>query len=125
MARTAQVLAGASLCQGLLAESFGVSDDGRVWTIRLRDGLRWHDGEPVLARDCTASFQRWSKRDTFGQSLARLVDEWGIADDRMIQIKLKSPFPLLPVALGKISSATVGRHLTLRISWQRQFATST
>ena len=92
--------------QPQMAERFGESDDGRVWTIRLRDGLRWHDGEPVLARDCTASLERWSKRDTFGQSLARVVDEWGTADDRTIQIKLKSPFPMLPAALGKISSAT-------------------
>ena len=92
--------------QPQMAERFATSDDGRVWTIRLRDGLRWHDGEPVLARDCTASLERWSKRDTFGQSLARVVDEWGAADERTIQIKLKSPFPLLPAALGKISSAT-------------------
>ena len=31
-----------------MAEGHQVSDDGRTWTIRLRDGLRFHDGEPVL-----------------------------------------------------------------------------
>src|SRR6202166_3579270 len=26
-------------------------EDGRIWTLKLRDGLRFHNGEPVLARD--------------------------------------------------------------------------
>ena len=32
-----------------------VDDDGRRWTLTLRPGLRFHDGEPVLARDAVAS----------------------------------------------------------------------
>ena len=38
-----------------MAEGHTVEDDGRRWRITLRDGLRWHDGPPVLARDCVAS----------------------------------------------------------------------
>ena len=44
-----------------------VEDDGSCWTLTLRDGLIWHDGETVLARDCVASIRRWAKRDAFGQ----------------------------------------------------------
>jgi peptide/nickel transport system substrate-binding protein len=91
--------------QPQMAEGHTVSDDGRTWTIRLRDGLRWHDGTPVLARDCSASLQRWSRRDTFGQFLAQVVDSWGEADDRTLAIRLKSPFPLLITAIAKTSSA--------------------
>ena len=43
-----------------------VSDDGRQWDLTLRDGLFWHDGERVLARDCVASIRRWAARDGFG-----------------------------------------------------------
>jgi peptide/nickel transport system substrate-binding protein len=32
-----------------------VDADGMLWRLTLRPGLRWHDGEPVLARDCVAS----------------------------------------------------------------------
>src|ERR1700693_763205 len=39
-----------------------VENDGKLWIIRLRDGLRFHDGEPVLARECTASITRWEAR---------------------------------------------------------------
>jgi peptide/nickel transport system substrate-binding protein len=84
-----------------MAEGHTVSEDGLTWLIRLREGLRFHDGEPVRARDCAASLARWSKRDTFGQSLGAVVEEWGAQDDRTIRIKLKSRFPLLLQALGK------------------------
>src|ERR1700730_8891672 len=29
-----------------------VSPDGMKYTFTLRDGLRWHDGQPVLSEDC-------------------------------------------------------------------------
>lgn len=91
--------------QPQMAEGHTISDDGRTWSIRLREGLKWHDGTPVLARDCSASLQRWARRDTFGQSLAQVVDSWGEADERTLAIKLKSPFPLLVTAIAKTSSA--------------------
>ncbi len=41
-----------------MAEGHVVSDDGLTWSIKLRENLRFHDGEPVLARDCVASVRR-------------------------------------------------------------------
>ena len=41
--------------QPQMAEGHTVDDDGKRWTIKLRDGLMFHDGTPVLARDCVAS----------------------------------------------------------------------
>jgi peptide/nickel transport system substrate-binding protein len=87
--------------QPQMAEGHTVSDDGLTWQIRLREGLRWHDGEPVRAQDCAPSLARWARRDTFGQSLGAVVDAWEAADDRTIRIKLKSRFPLLLEALAK------------------------
>jgi peptide/nickel transport system substrate-binding protein len=43
-----------------------VSPDGLAWTFRLRPGLKFHDGEPVLAKDAVASINRWSARDAMG-----------------------------------------------------------
>ncbi len=84
-----------------MAAGHTVSDDGRVWDIQLRDGLKFHDGEPVLARDCVASLKRWTARDVLGQTLGAFVDKFGTPDDRTIRITLKSPFPLLLNALAK------------------------
>ena len=84
-----------------MAEGYTVSDDSRTWQINLREGLKFHDGEPVRAQDCAASIARWAKRDTYGLTLDKYVDTYGVADDRTIKITLKSPFPLLIDALGK------------------------
>ncbi|MGJ5179320.1 ABC transporter substrate-binding protein [Bradyrhizobium oligotrophicum] len=78
-----------------------VSNDGRQWDLTLRDGLFWHDGEKVLARDCVASIRRWAARDGFGAELIAATDELSAPDDRTIRFRLKRPFPLLPQALGK------------------------
>jgi peptide/nickel transport system substrate-binding protein len=83
-----------------MAEGYTVSDDGRTYLIRLREGLKWHDGEPVRAQDCAPSLARWSARDTFGQTVAKAVDNWGVADDRTIRITLRKPFALLIDALA-------------------------
>ena len=84
-----------------MAEGHTIEDDGRRWNIRLRDGLRFHDGEPVLARDCVASLNRWIKRDAVGRTLAARLEELSASDDRTIVFRLKKPFAKLDFALGK------------------------
>jgi peptide/nickel transport system substrate-binding protein len=79
-------------------------NDGRLWKITLRPGLKFHDGERVLARDCVASLQRWGKRDAFGQALMAATDELSAIDDVTIQFRLKKPFPMLTAALGKCTA---------------------
>ena len=83
-----------------MADGHEVSDDGRTWLIHLRDGLRFHDGTPVLAADCAASLQRWTRRDTFGQTLGAAVETWDAKDDRTLRVRLKRPFPRLLSALA-------------------------
>ncbi|MCL4272098.1 MAG: ABC transporter substrate-binding protein, partial [Anaerolineales bacterium] len=39
-----------------LAESVSTSDDGLVWTYKIRDGLTWHDGQPLTAEDIAFSY---------------------------------------------------------------------
>lgn len=80
-----------------------VEQDGRQWTLTLRDGLRFHDGTPVLARDAVASIRRWGSVDGFGSTLLASTDALEAPDDRTIRFRLKRPFPLLASALGKMS----------------------
>src|SRR6478736_99432 len=94
-----------------MAEGHTVSDDGRVWRVRLREGLRFHDGEPVRAQDCAASLARWAGRNTFGQTAAKSVDEWGVADDKTVKITLKRPFPLLIDAIAVQNSFIMPERL--------------
>ena len=82
-----------------MAEGHSVSDNGLVWTFKLRDGLLFHDGEKVRGIDCAASLERWSKRDPFGQLLGRVVEKWAAPDDRTVEIRLTRKFPHLLDAL--------------------------
>jgi len=91
--------------QPQMAEGAETSADGLTWLIRLRDGLRFHDGEPVRAQDCAASLARWSQRDTYGQTLGAAVEAFEAADDRTIRIRLKRPFRRLLDAIGKPHSS--------------------
>ncbi|MBP0496346.1 ABC transporter substrate-binding protein [Pararoseomonas indoligenes] len=86
-----------------MVDGHRVEDDGRRWDLTLRENLFWHDGERVLARDCVASIRRWAKRDVFGARLMEVTDELSAPDDRTIRFRLRKPFPLLPIALGKAS----------------------
>lgn len=81
-----------------------IENDGKLWRLTLRPGLKFHDGSPVLARDCVASINRWSKRAAIGQMLLASTDALTASDDKTIEFRLKRPFPLLPNALADISS---------------------
>lgn len=87
-----------------MAAGHEVSADGLVWTIALRPGLTFHDGEPVRARDCIASIARWSKRDVLGQRLDTLLEEMRAEDDQRFTIRLKRPWAGLAWALAKPSA---------------------
>src|SRR5215831_8403195 len=54
-------------------------DGGKTWRLTLRDGLWFHNGDKVLARDCVASIKRWGARDAFGQALMARSDELSAA----------------------------------------------
>ncbi len=86
-----------------MLEGHAVDADGLTWMLKLRDGLRFHDGTPVLARDCVASIRRWASVDGFGGTLMAVTAALDAPDDTTIRFRLKQPFPLLPDALGKIS----------------------
>ncbi|WP_370690862.1 ABC transporter substrate-binding protein [Falsiroseomonas sp.] len=87
-----------------MVEAHQVENDGLHWTFRLREGLRFHDGEPVRARDCVASIQRWSQKDPLGQLLAARTDHMAATDDRRFVIRLSRPFAPMLDALGKLAS---------------------
>ncbi|HTW53236.1 MAG TPA: ABC transporter substrate-binding protein [Stellaceae bacterium] len=88
-----------------------ISDDGKQWEITLRDGLKFHDGTPVLARDCIATIQRWGKRDPMGTALMARTDEVTAPSDKTIRFRLKTPFALLSYALAQIYCAIMPERL--------------
>ena len=87
-----------------MVERYTVSEDGLTWDFQLRDGLRFHDGSPVRARDCTASIRRWGARDVFGRMVIARTAALEAVDDRHFRLRLREPYPVLLEALAKVSS---------------------
>src|SRR6201986_5236476 len=90
--------------QRQMVEAEEISSDGLTWTFRLRPGLKFHDGEPVLARDVVASLERWSARDQMGLLIKSVQQDLTAIDDRTVKWVLKKPFPKMLLALGKLST---------------------
>jgi peptide/nickel transport system substrate-binding protein len=90
--------------QRQMVEAEEVSGDDLTWTFRLRPGLKFHGGAPVLARDAVTSINRWAARDTLGQMIKAIEQELIPIDDRTFRWALKKPYPKMLLALGKITT---------------------
>src|SRR5215510_14302928 len=87
-----------------MVDKWTLSEDKLTWTFTLRDGLEWHDGQPVTAEDCVASIKRWSVRDGMGQKLMSFVAEIKPTDARTFRMRMKEPYGLVLATLGKSTS---------------------
>ncbi|RDJ23091.1 ABC transporter substrate-binding protein [Bosea caraganae] len=87
--------------QRQMVEGEEVSSDGLTWTFKLRPGLKFHDGTPVLAKDVVQSLIRWSARDPMGLMIRGIQNEIVAVDDRTWKWSLKQPYPKMLLALAK------------------------
>ena len=87
-----------------MVDKYEMSADKRTYTFTLREGLAWHDGQPVAAEDCVASIKRWAAKDSTGQMLMTFVSSLEVKDARTFVMNLKEPTGLVLLGLGKPSS---------------------
>jgi peptide/nickel transport system substrate-binding protein len=83
-----------------LAESWTVSPDQRTYEFKLREGLRFHNGDPFTAEDVKFSFQR-----TKGAKLLKeKVREITVVDPSRVRFQLHEPFPDFMAFYGTLST---------------------
>jgi peptide/nickel transport system substrate-binding protein len=87
-----------------MVDKYEMSADKRTYTFTLREGLAWHDGQPVTAKDCVASIKRWAAKDSTGQMLMTFVSGLEVKDPKTFVMNLKEPTGLVLLGLGKPSS---------------------
>lgn len=58
-----------------LAKSYKISDNGKVYNIKLRKGVLFHNGKEMTAEDISASFNRWLKNNGAGKMVAPYFDK--------------------------------------------------
>jgi peptide/nickel transport system substrate-binding protein len=71
------------------------TDDGKTFTFKIRDGLKFHDGSPLTAKDVLATFERiiFPKEGISSARVAQMamVESVTSPDDKTIVFKLKHP----------------------------------
>jgi peptide/nickel transport system substrate-binding protein len=87
-----------------MVDRTAVSPDGMKYTLTLRDGLRWHDGQPVVSEDCVESLKRWGRNDRFGQLLLAHTARIAPVDKKTFTLELAERFGPVLEALGKPSN---------------------
>lgn len=87
-----------------MVDTYTSDADGLNWTLKLRDGLVFHDGKPVTSADVIQSLKRWGQRDGLGQKMFAALEKIEAGDDKTINLQFKQPFGMVLEALAKPSS---------------------
>jgi peptide/nickel transport system substrate-binding protein len=82
---------------GNLAVAWEASEDAATWTISLRDGVTFHDGEPFTAEDVKASYE-FHKAAGYDRVVG--LETVDVVDDSTVQFNLSGPSGDVPVELS-------------------------
>src|SRR6266851_4526725 len=74
-----------------LAEAWSMSEDGLAWDFTVRDGVKFHNGEPVTAADVKFSFERY--RGAAQALMHERVTAIETPDARHVRFRLNTPWP--------------------------------
>lgn len=97
-----------------LAESMETTDDGTTWVMKLREGVNFHDGEPLNAEAVIFNVERHRAPDStsLGRVYAEWIDEMTAVDDLTVEFVLDEPRGVFPVtfalAMGTGSIGFIG-----------------
>jgi peptide/nickel transport system substrate-binding protein len=87
-----------------LATSWSVSGDGLVWTFNLREGVHFHDGEPLTAAAAKQSLERTIGLARGGYYIWDAVDEIRAVDELTLEIETKYPAPINLIASSQYAA---------------------
>jgi peptide/nickel transport system substrate-binding protein len=83
-----------------LAESWQISPDGLTWTFKLRQGVKFHDGQEFTSADVKFTFDRLLEKSASGKSDFIAVDKVEPVGKYGVKFVTKEPFAALVAALG-------------------------
>lgn len=98
-----------------LADSYKISDDSLVYTFKIKDNAKFHDGSDVTAEDVKFSLERIMAEDTkatFGNDFRLVVDKVEVVDNKTVDIMLKAPTAPFLEMLALPESVVVSKSWT-------------
>jgi peptide/nickel transport system substrate-binding protein len=96
--------------QPLLATAWTVSDDGLTYTFKLREGVKWHDGEDFSSEDVKFSLETLKKFGPRARITFAAIKTVEAPDAHTVVVKLDRPAPYLLKSLTSTESPIVPRH---------------
>ncbi len=84
----------------MLAEDTVVSEDNMHYTIRLRQGVKFHNGKELTSEDVKASLDRWVEKTSYGAILGKILDKIEATDDYTVDIYLSEPSVVVTTLLA-------------------------
>ena len=112
-----------------MAESWTVSEDGRIYTFTLREGLTWSDGTPLTARDFVESWRRTLDPATaseyayqlhyiknaraFNEGKSADFSQVGVSapDEQTLRVELENPTPFFADLCAFVTLLPVPLHV--------------
>lgn len=95
-----------------LATSWTISEDGKMLSFVLREGVKWHDGTPFTAQDVEFSaLEAWKKLHPRGRSTWANLEKVVVVDDLNIEFHLSKPAPYIMSSLFGAESQIIPRHI--------------
>lgn len=84
-----------------------VSSDGLTYTIPLRDGVKFHNGDTMTADDVVASLERWGQVSSIGQAMFAHVADISSTTPQSVTIKLKEPYDVVRTLAVPVAAAVI------------------
>jgi peptide/nickel transport system substrate-binding protein len=85
----------------MLAEGLpAVSRDQLGYTIKLRRGIKFHNGKEMTSEDVVASLNRWGQQSTYGRALYAQVAEVRASQPYTVELRLKEKSAIVLISLA-------------------------
>lgn len=83
-----------------LATDYSVSEDGLLWTVKIRDDVKFTDGEKLTAGDVAFTYNNCVKNSTVNDFT--MLDEAVAVDDTTVEFRLNKPFSIWPYTMAVV-----------------------
>ena len=99
--------------QPSLAKSWEISPDAKVYTFKLQEGVKWHDGKPFTADDVVFSLDKFHREvhPRWRPVVSAQVEKIEKVDDLTIRITLKQPFGPMIMTQEVASAPMIPKHI--------------
>mgnify|MGYP001135766358 FL=1 len=81
-----------------LATEYSCSEDGLTWTVKIRDDVKFTDGEPLTAEDVAFTYNNCKEKSSVNDFT--MLDEAVALDETTVEFRMTKPFSIWPYTMA-------------------------